>query len=113
MLSVFLPSPPTRRRRALERPPDSPRKPDGAAQKQPAEEQSDLHYASVQFSKKPADPVYGNITPRAAQRRPAEGGEDGVEYAALTFRRAGKLPGHTPRASGEEPAPLYGVAHKH
>lgn len=51
-------------------------------QRQP-EEQDDLHYASVQFSKNHTDSLYSNI-------RPAE--EDSAEYAEVKFSSSRTAP---------------------
>ena len=50
------------------------------------EEQDDIHYASVNYSKNQPDPVYSNIRPAGLHRRKEK--EEGVEYAAVKFNRA-------------------------
>lgn len=48
-------------------------------QRQPEDQQDDLHYASVHFSKKHSDPLYSNIRPKDEE-------EDIVVYTAIRFK---------------------------
>ena len=50
----------------------------------------DLHYASVHFSTNQADPLYSNTRSARPHRHMEE--QEGVEYAAVTFNRAGAAP---------------------
>lgn len=51
-----------------------------------SEEQDDVHYASVHFSKNQTDPIYSNITTAGAQRHEDKEEDKYVEYAAVQFK---------------------------
>ncbi|GLD63854.1 hemicentin-1-like isoform X5 [Lates japonicus] len=55
--------------------------------KQPLEQKNSLHYASVHFSMKQADPLYLNIKPAQPLGHQKEGEAAGVEYATVIFNR--------------------------
>lgn len=61
--------------------------PSAAAQKQPAEQQDDLHYASISFSRNQTDAVYSNIQQVHLQREAKEDEEedDEVEYTVVRY----------------------------
>ncbi|XP_054459672.1 B-cell receptor CD22-like [Anoplopoma fimbria] len=98
-----------RKKRASKQPPEPVKGPDKRAQKQPAEEKSGLHYASVRFSKKQADPLYSNTTPYLVQTPKKE---ENVLYAAITFNNGNTLPGNNTQETGEDPAVLYSTVNK-
>ncbi|XP_078145944.1 B-cell receptor CD22-like isoform X1 [Centroberyx gerrardi] len=76
-----------------------------AAQTQPTEQQDDLDYATVHFSKIQPDPLYSNFKP---ERRAEE--EETVQYVAVKFRR----PQTAPRSqeADEDPSELYSTVQK-
>ncbi len=63
--------------------------PSAAAQRKPAEEEDDLYYASVSFSKNQEDPLYSNIRPAQAHRHKNEEEDDedeeSVEYTMVNY----------------------------
>ncbi|XP_034043583.1 B-cell receptor CD22-like [Thalassophryne amazonica] len=56
-----------------------------AAQRSPAEQQHDVFYASVRFTKNQADALYSNTT--AAQPRPQRQDEETMEYSTINISR--------------------------
>ncbi|XP_073331781.1 B-cell receptor CD22-like [Pagrus major] len=56
------------------------------------QEQDDLHYASVHFSKSQTDPVYSNIRPAGHHRHKEGEEEEEVEYTAVKFTSASAAP---------------------
>lgn len=57
------------------------------AQRQPAEEQEDLHYASIHLSLNQEEALYSNI--RSAQHHRQNEEEDDVEYSIVNSARSG------------------------
>ncbi|XP_071384169.1 sialoadhesin-like [Centroberyx affinis] len=76
-----------------------------AAQTQPTEQQDDLDYATIHFSKIRPDPLYSNFK---LQRREEE--EETVQYAAVKFRRPQTAPGS--QEADEDPSELYSTVQK-
>ncbi|XP_071397681.1 Fc receptor-like protein 2 [Centroberyx affinis] len=76
-----------------------------AAETQPTEQQDDLDYATVHFSKTQPDPLYSNFRP---QRREEE--EETVQYAAVNFKRPQTDPGS--QEADEDPSELYSTVQK-
>ncbi|XP_075948144.1 uncharacterized protein LOC142950130 [Anarhichas minor] len=60
--------------------------PDNSAQSSPAEQQEELCYASVSFSRNQEDLLYSNIRPARPHRRKEE--EEDVEYTRVNFKSA-------------------------
>ncbi|XP_071384056.1 B-cell receptor CD22-like, partial [Centroberyx affinis] len=77
-----------------------------AAQTQPTEQQDDLDYATVHFSRTQPDPLYSNFEP---QRREEE--EETVQYAAVNFKRPQTDPG-TRSQEADDPSELYSTVQK-
>ncbi|XP_031735722.1 B-cell receptor CD22-like [Anarrhichthys ocellatus] len=100
-----------RNTRAPKEPPEPVKKPDDSTQKQPAEKKDGLHYASINFSKKRADPLHSNITPSLAPRHKKEENVDTVEYATVKFNSGNTLPGNS-QETGEDPDALYSTVNK-
>ncbi|XP_078022751.1 hemicentin-1-like [Epinephelus lanceolatus] len=64
--------------------------PPAPRQTTPSEQQDDLCYASVSFSKNQEDPLYSNVRPNQPNRhREEEEDEDDVEYSVVNFKSAG------------------------
>ncbi|XP_036953138.1 basement membrane-specific heparan sulfate proteoglycan core protein-like [Acanthopagrus latus] len=64
---------------------------DTREQSLPTHRQDDLHYASIQFTRKPTNSLYSSIHPAPRDRHEEE--EDAsVEYAAVRFYRGGNYP---------------------
>lgn len=62
-------------------------------QKQPVEQKCNLQYASIQFSKKQADPLYSTINPAQAQKHKKEEEEENkIHYATVNFASASRAP---------------------
>ncbi|XP_071397680.1 B-cell receptor CD22-like [Centroberyx affinis] len=78
-----------------------------AAQTQPTEQQDDLDYATVHFSKTQSDPLYSNFEP---QRREEE--EETVQYAAVNFKRPQTDLGTRSQEADEDPSELYSTVQK-
>ncbi|KAM7419811.1 hypothetical protein PAMA_016758 [Pampus argenteus] len=74
------------------------------------EEQDDLHYASVHFSNNQADPLYSNMRSAQPHRHMEE--QEGTQYAAVTFNRAGTAPRTRGQKTEEDPAALYSTVNK-
>ncbi len=70
--------------------------PSTAVQRNSTEEQDDLCYATVSFSKNQEDPVYSNIRPAQLNRHENEEEEekdqDCVEYTVVQHQRASASP---------------------
>lgn len=67
------------------------------AQRNPSEEQDDLNYATVSFSKNQEDPLYSNVglaNPKRQQHEEEEEeeDEDGVEYTFVNFKSSSSSP---------------------
>ncbi|XP_070847589.1 uncharacterized protein [Chaetodon trifascialis] len=70
------------RRRASKQPCEPGERPDSSEQRQPEEQQHDLHYASVQFSGNHTDSIYCNVRPA----RPTRHKEESIVYTAVKFK---------------------------
>nr|XP_033481127.1 myelin-associated glycoprotein-like [Epinephelus lanceolatus] len=81
-----------RKKGASKQPAQPPGKPDNSAQKQPAEQEDNIHYARISFLKKQADPLYSNTIPAHLQIRKREK-VDSVEYSTVKFNSGSKAPG--------------------
>ncbi|XP_071361405.1 Fc receptor-like protein 5 isoform X2 [Trachinotus anak] len=86
--------------------------PDDREQMQPGEQQDDLHYASVHFSKDHA--VYSNIRPAQPRRHKEKKREEEemVTYAAVTFNSGSGAPRSRGQEAPEDPAALYSTVNK-
>ncbi|XP_070771472.1 Schwann cell myelin protein-like [Enoplosus armatus] len=84
--------------------------PSAAAQRQPAEQQDDLHYASIFFSRHHTECLYSNVRP-AGPRGPTEeeDEEDGVEYTTI---KTDNVPGTRRQEDGEDSFALYSTVNK-
>ncbi|XP_041640420.1 B-cell receptor CD22-like isoform X2 [Cheilinus undulatus] len=88
--------------------------PSASARTQPAEEQEDLCYATVSFSKNNEDPLYSNIL-QAKLDRPKtknEEEEDDVEYSVVNFASASSLPESRRQEVVEDASELYSMVSK-
>ncbi|XP_071397679.1 B-cell receptor CD22-like [Centroberyx affinis] len=79
-----------------------------AAQTQPTEQQDDLDYTTIHFSRTQSDPLYSNFRP---QRREEEE-EETVQYAAVNFKRPQTDPGTRNQEADEDPSELYSTVQK-
>ncbi|XP_071384165.1 B-cell receptor CD22-like [Centroberyx affinis] len=102
-----------RRKRTSKQPSEPGERPDNRLQArnlifqtQPTEQQDDLDYATVHFSKMRPDPLYSNFK---LQRRKEEE-EETVQYAAVKFRRPQTAPGS--QEADEDPSELYSTVQK-
>ncbi|XP_065811347.1 B-cell receptor CD22-like [Labrus bergylta] len=84
------------KKRACKQPSEPGDRPENSEQIQPAEEQDELQYATVDFSRNQADPLYSNIQPVKPQRhkkkkKEEEEGEqeEMVEYSVVNFNSGG------------------------
>ncbi|KAI3353500.1 hypothetical protein L3Q82_020020 [Scortum barcoo] len=87
---------------------------DPSAMAQRADQQEDLHYASICFSQSQADSLYSNIRP-AQPGRQTEGEdeeEDGVDYATVKFNDAGSAPRTRREEDGGDSFALYSTVNK-
>ncbi|XP_036952979.1 B-cell receptor CD22-like isoform X2 [Acanthopagrus latus] len=96
-----------RKSRAAKQSPQRGDEPDNRTQ-----EQDDLQYASVLFSTSQTDPVYSNIRPAGHHRHEEGEEEEGVEYAAVRFTRAGAAPRSRGPETVEDPSGLYSTVNK-
>ncbi|XP_071361406.1 sialoadhesin-like [Trachinotus anak] len=86
--------------------------PDDREQMQPGEQQDDLHYASVHFSKDHA--VYSNIRPAQPRRHEEKKREEEemVTYAAVTFNSGSGAPRGRGQEAPEDSVALYSTVNK-
>ncbi|TDH15662.1 hypothetical protein EPR50_G00011630, partial [Perca flavescens] len=90
---------------------------DGSDNREQSEEQDELHYASIHFSKNQTDPVYSNIRPAGlrkheGQEEEEEEEDDKVEYAAVKFNSASTPPRTRGQETGEDPDVCYSTVNK-
>ncbi|KAM8773677.1 sialic acid-binding Ig-like lectin 12 [Acanthopagrus schlegelii] len=89
-----------------------------AAQRNPSEEQDDLNYATVSFSKNQEDPLYSNVglaNPKRQQHEEEEEEEDegGVEYTFVNFKSSRSSPElRCQEVSVEDSSALYSTVTK-
>ncbi|GAA6236297.1 B-cell receptor CD22-like isoform X1, partial [Lates japonicus] len=88
--------------------------PSAAAQKQPAEQQDDLHYASISFSRNQTDAVYSNIQQVHLQREAKEDEEedDEVEYTAVRCDSGSSAAGTRHQEDWKNSFELYSTVNK-
>ncbi|XP_073323050.1 B-cell receptor CD22-like [Pagrus major] len=92
--------------------------PSAAAQRNPSEEQDDLYYATVSFSKNQEDPLYSNIGlayPKRQKHEEEEEEEDeaGVDYTFVNFKSSSASPElRCQEDSVEDPSALYSTVTK-
>ncbi|XP_036952844.1 carcinoembryonic antigen-related cell adhesion molecule 5-like isoform X6 [Acanthopagrus latus] len=88
------------------------------AQRNPSEEQDDLNYATVSFSKNQEDPLYSNVglaNPKRQQHEEEEEeeDEDGVEYTFVNFKSSSSSPElRCQEVSVEDSSALYSTVTK-
>ncbi|XP_041640758.1 B-cell receptor CD22-like isoform X2 [Cheilinus undulatus] len=88
--------------------------PPASARRQPAEEQGELCYATVSFSRNKEDPIYSNIL-QAKFNRPKtknEEEEDEVEYSVVKITSACSLPESRSQEVVEDSSKLYSTVNK-
>ncbi|XP_040893205.1 B-cell receptor CD22-like [Toxotes jaculatrix] len=88
--------------------------PSAAAQRRPAEQQDDLHYASICLSPQNAEAVYCNVGRVQPQRGTEEDEEeeDGVDYSVVRFDKGSSAAGTRIQEDGEDPCALYSAVNK-
>ncbi|XP_049901314.1 B-cell receptor CD22-like isoform X3 [Epinephelus moara] len=87
--------------------------PSAAAQRQPAEQQDELHYSSISFPQNQEEALYSNIRPAQPHRQREEEDEDsGVEYTAIKTESANGAPGTRRQEDGEDLFALYSTVKK-
>ncbi|XP_049901424.1 B-cell receptor CD22-like [Epinephelus moara] len=117
-----------RRKRSLKQTPEPRQRPDGNAQanmgavydippaprqRTPSEQQDDLCYASVSFSKNQEDPLYSNVRLNQPNRhREEEEDEDDVEYSVVNFNCAGAATESIQEEPAEDSSVLYSTVLK-
>ncbi|XP_041662103.1 B-cell receptor CD22-like [Cheilinus undulatus] len=102
-----------RKRRASKQPSEPGERADNSEQIQPSEQQEELHYASVNFNKNLAEPVYSNIQPTKPNRHKKQQKEDEmVEYAMVKFHGASTVQSAGSQEAAEDPAALYSTVNK-
>uniref|UniRef100_UPI0037E85F62 B-cell receptor CD22-like n=1 Tax=Semicossyphus pulcher TaxID=241346 RepID=UPI0037E85F62 len=82
---------------------------------QTARREGDLEYATVNFSKEQADPIYSNVTPAKPKRhkkQKKEEEEEMVEYSAVKFNSASTAQRPSREEAAEDPAALYSTVIK-
>ncbi|CAI5681315.1 unnamed protein product [Oreochromis niloticus] len=87
--------------------PEPTKSPGTSAQKQPVEQNCNLQYASIQFSKKQTDPLYSNIK---SKKHKEEEEESKIQYAAVKV--ASVAPSNRNQETEEDPATLYSSINK-
>ncbi|XP_037620128.1 B-cell receptor CD22-like isoform X4 [Sebastes umbrosus] len=102
------------KKRSCKQPSEPRERPDNREQMPPTEQQDELHYASVHFSRRETDPLYSNIRPaqprRYKEERKEEEEEEMVVYAAVGFNSAS--PSSRGQEASEDPAALYSTVNK-
>ncbi|KAL7404383.1 hypothetical protein ABVT39_013907 [Epinephelus coioides] len=87
--------------------------PPAPRQTTPSEQQDDLCYASVSFSKNQEDPLYSNVRLNQPNRhREEEEDEDDVEYSVVNFKSAGAATGSIQEEPAEDLSVLYSTVLK-
>ncbi|XP_040891992.1 sialoadhesin-like isoform X2 [Toxotes jaculatrix] len=88
--------------------------PSAAAQRRPAEQQDDLHYASICLSQQNTEAVYCNVGRVQPQRGTEEDEEeeDGVDYSVVRFDKGSSAAGTRIQEDGEDPCALYSAVNK-
>ncbi|XP_078022752.1 B-cell receptor CD22-like [Epinephelus lanceolatus] len=87
--------------------------PPAPRQTTPSEQQDDLCYASVSFSKNQEDPLYSNVRPNQPNRhREEEEDEDDVEYSVVNFKSAGAATESIQEEPAEDSSVLYSTVLK-
>ncbi|KAL7404067.1 hypothetical protein ABVT39_009073 [Epinephelus coioides] len=87
--------------------------PPAPRQTTPSEQQDDLCYASVSFSKNQEDPLYSNVRLNQPNRhREEEEDEDDVEYSVVNFKSAGAATGSIQEEPAEDSSVLYSTVLK-
>ncbi|XP_059190618.1 B-cell receptor CD22-like [Centropristis striata] len=81
-----------RKKRAPKQPPEPIQSPDESAQQLPAEQKERLHYASIHFSKKQADPLNTETSSALNQRNQRKEKVESVEYATVIFNSGSTAP---------------------
>ncbi|TMS23381.1 hypothetical protein E3U43_008687, partial [Larimichthys crocea] len=87
-----------------------------AVQRTPAEEQDDLCYASVRYSKQQEDPLYSNIRPvqpnRNKNEEQEEEDEGSVEYSVVKMKSGSASPESRRQDAVQDPFALYSTVTK-
>ncbi|XP_078022575.1 B-cell receptor CD22-like isoform X2 [Epinephelus lanceolatus] len=87
--------------------------PPAPRQTTPSEQQDDLCYASVSFSKNQEDPLYSNVRLNQPNRhREEEEDEDDVEYSVVNFKSAGAATESIQEEPAEDSSVLYSTVLK-
>ncbi|XP_029917175.1 B-cell receptor CD22-like [Myripristis murdjan] len=79
-----------------------------AASRHQTEQQDELHYTFIHFTKKHEDPLYSNIM----MPRPQKQEEEKVQYAAVNFKTDKTEPGTTTQGAEDDPSELYSKVQK-
>ncbi|XP_041788973.1 sialoadhesin-like [Chelmon rostratus] len=93
-----------RRKRVSKQSSEPGERPGNREERQPEDQQDDLHYASVHFSKKHSDPLYSNIRPKDEE-------EDIVVYTAIRFK-SGNTATRDQTSAEEDSTALYSTINK-
>ncbi|XP_041642166.1 sialic acid-binding Ig-like lectin 12 [Cheilinus undulatus] len=88
--------------------------PPASARRQPAEEQGELCYATISFSRNSEDPLYSNALQTKLDRLRTKNDEeeDEVEYSVVKITSARSLPESRCQEVVEDPSELYSTVNK-
>ncbi|XP_034756842.1 B-cell receptor CD22-like isoform X1 [Etheostoma cragini] len=87
--------------------------PSAPVQRTPAEQQDNLCYASVSFSKNQEEALYSNIRLAQPPRHKEEEEDEDVEYTAVNFKRASATTESGTQEAAEDLSELYSTVSKH
>ncbi|XP_026159975.1 hemicentin-1-like [Mastacembelus armatus] len=102
-----------RKKRSSKKSSGSEVKPEPREQNLPSqsEQQDNLHYASIHFSKNRADPIYSNMRGPELHRHKEEE-DDSVEYTSVVFKSDGPAARTRGQETREDPDALYSTVNK-
>ncbi|XP_071360042.1 B-cell receptor CD22-like isoform X2 [Trachinotus anak] len=86
--------------------------PSAAAQRQAAEQQDDLQYATISFSPNHTDAVYSNVRVRPQRETEADEEEDRVEYTAVRLNDGSSAERTRRQEDGEDSLAVYSTVNK-
>ncbi|XP_071360037.1 B-cell receptor CD22-like isoform X7 [Trachinotus anak] len=86
--------------------------PSAAAQRQAAEQQDDLQYATISFSPNHTDAVYSNVRVRPQRETEADEEEDRVEYTAVRLNDGSSAARTRRQEDGEDSLAVYSTVNK-
>ncbi|XP_029905579.1 B-cell receptor CD22-like [Myripristis murdjan] len=81
---------------------------DSTLQRQPTEQQDELYYATIRFTRNNTDPLYSNINTQPQRQEEGE-----VQYATVNFKTEETEPGTASQGAEDDPSELYSKVQYH